>query len=168
MAFRRSAVRSRLAPPTVSEAYGARIDRRNRCAPIGAVVGFPKSLDCRGRITPLAFCSCYGRRQCIRPRTTDHGPRQSAAWADRLLPRGRLPGALMQRRADLCCGRVRQLPGTGQRRGSGVASQCSGGRGGRVGAARRVTGAILNSRVRPRRVQLWGPEPRGQQRSQRG
>ena len=168
MAFRRSAVRSRLAPPTVSRTYRARIDRRNRCAPIGASVGFAKSLDSRGQITSLAFCSCYGRRQCLRPRTTDQDPRQPAAWADRLLPRGRLPGALMQRHADLCCGRACQLLGAGQHRGSGVASQCSGGCGGRVGAARLVTGPILNARVRPRRVPLWGPEPRGQQRSQRG
>jgi hypothetical protein len=39
--------------------------------------------------------------------------------------------------------------------------QCSGHCGGRVGAAWLVTGPILNARVRPRRVPLWGgPEAR--------
>jgi hypothetical protein len=38
--------------------------------------------------------------------------------------------------------------------------RCSGGCGGRVGAAWLVTGPILNARVRPRRVPLLGPEAR--------
>jgi hypothetical protein len=38
--------------------------------------------------------------------------------------------------------------------------RCSGGCGGRVGAAWLETGAILNARVRPRRVALRGPEAR--------
>jgi hypothetical protein len=38
--------------------------------------------------------------------------------------------------------------------------RCSGASGGRVGAARLVTGPILNARVRPRRVPLWGSEAR--------
>jgi hypothetical protein len=38
--------------------------------------------------------------------------------------------------------------------------RCSGGCGGRVGAAWLETGPILNARVRPRRVALWGPEAR--------
>ncbi len=36
----------------------------------------------------------------------------------------------------------------------------SGGCGGRVGAAALITGPILNARVRPRRVPLWGPDAR--------
>jgi hypothetical protein len=36
--------------------------------------------------------------------------------------------------------------------------RCSGACGGRVGAAWLVTGPILNARVRPRRVPVWGPE----------
>ncbi len=36
--------------------------------------------------------------------------------------------------------------------------RCSGGCGARVGAAWLTTGEVLNSRVRPRRVPLWGPE----------
>ena len=39
--------------------------------------------------------------------------------------------------------------------------RCSGGCGGRVGAAWLVTGPILNTRVRPRRVPLLGPEAGG-------
>jgi hypothetical protein len=39
--------------------------------------------------------------------------------------------------------------------------RCSGGCGGRVGAARLVTGPVLNMRVRPRRVALLGGEARG-------
>jgi hypothetical protein len=38
--------------------------------------------------------------------------------------------------------------------------RCSGGCGGRVGAAWLVTGLVLNARVRPRRVALLGPEAR--------
>ena len=38
--------------------------------------------------------------------------------------------------------------------------RCSGGCGGRVGAAWLATGPILNARVRPRRVPLLGPEAR--------
>jgi hypothetical protein len=38
--------------------------------------------------------------------------------------------------------------------------RCSGACGGRVGAAWLVTGPILNTRVRPRRVPLLGPEAR--------
>jgi hypothetical protein len=38
--------------------------------------------------------------------------------------------------------------------------RCSGGCGGRVGTAWLVTGPVLNTRVRPRRVALWGPEAR--------
>ena len=38
--------------------------------------------------------------------------------------------------------------------------RCSGACGGRVGAAWLITGPILNARVRPRRVPLWGPEAR--------
>jgi hypothetical protein len=38
--------------------------------------------------------------------------------------------------------------------------RCSGACGGRAGAAWLVTGPILNARVRPRRVPLWGPEAR--------
>ena len=38
--------------------------------------------------------------------------------------------------------------------------RCSGGCDGRVGAAWLVTGPVLNTRVRPRRVALWGPEAR--------
>src|SRR5262249_43010037 len=39
--------------------------------------------------------------------------------------------------------------------------RCSGGCGGRrVGAAWLTTGAVLNTRVRPRRLALWGPEAR--------
>jgi hypothetical protein len=38
--------------------------------------------------------------------------------------------------------------------------RCSGGCGGRVGAAWLTTGPVLNTRVRPRRVALWGPEAR--------
>jgi len=38
--------------------------------------------------------------------------------------------------------------------------RCSGGCGGRVGAARLETGPIRNARVRPRRVPLLGPEAR--------
>jgi hypothetical protein len=38
--------------------------------------------------------------------------------------------------------------------------RCSRGCGGRVGAAWLVTGPILNARVRPRRVALWGPAAR--------
>jgi hypothetical protein len=38
--------------------------------------------------------------------------------------------------------------------------RCSGACGGRVGAAWLVTGPILNARVRPRRVPLWGPRAR--------
>ena len=38
--------------------------------------------------------------------------------------------------------------------------RCSGGCGGRAGAAWLVTGPILNARVRPRRVPLLGPEAR--------
>ena len=38
--------------------------------------------------------------------------------------------------------------------------RCSGACGGRVGAAWLVTGPVLNARVRPRRVALWGPEAR--------
>jgi hypothetical protein len=34
--------------------------------------------------------------------------------------------------------------------------RCAGGCGGRVGAAWLVTGPVLNTRVRPRRVALWG------------
>jgi hypothetical protein len=39
--------------------------------------------------------------------------------------------------------------------------RCSGGCGGRVGAAWLVTGPVLNQRVRPRRVALLGAEARG-------
>jgi hypothetical protein len=38
--------------------------------------------------------------------------------------------------------------------------RCAGGCGGRVGAAWLVTGPILSTRVRPRRVALRGPEAR--------
>ena len=38
--------------------------------------------------------------------------------------------------------------------------RCSGGCGGRAGAAWLVTGPVLNTRVRPRRVPLLGPEVR--------
>ncbi len=38
--------------------------------------------------------------------------------------------------------------------------RCSNGCSGRVGAAWLVTGPVLNTRVRPRRVALWGPEVR--------
>jgi hypothetical protein len=38
--------------------------------------------------------------------------------------------------------------------------RCSGGCGCRVGAAWLITGPVLNTRVRPRRVPLWGPEAR--------
>lgn len=38
--------------------------------------------------------------------------------------------------------------------------RCSGGCDERVGAAWLVTGPVLNTRVRPRRVALWGPEAR--------
>ena len=38
--------------------------------------------------------------------------------------------------------------------------RCSGGCGGRVGAAWLVTGPVLNTRVRPRWVALLGPEAR--------
>jgi hypothetical protein len=38
--------------------------------------------------------------------------------------------------------------------------RCSGTCGGRPGAAWLVTGPVLNARVRPRRVALWGPEAR--------
>jgi hypothetical protein len=38
--------------------------------------------------------------------------------------------------------------------------RCSGGCGGRVGAAWLVTGPILNARIRPRRVALIGPDVR--------
>ena len=37
---------------------------------------------------------------------------------------------------------------------------CSGACGRRVGAAWLVTGPVLNARVRPRRVALWGPDAR--------
>jgi hypothetical protein len=39
--------------------------------------------------------------------------------------------------------------------------RCSGGCGGRAGAAWLVTGPVLNQRVRPRRVALLGAEARG-------
>ena len=39
--------------------------------------------------------------------------------------------------------------------------RCSGGCGGRVGAAWLMTGPVLNQRMRPRRVALLGPEARG-------
>ena len=38
--------------------------------------------------------------------------------------------------------------------------RCSGACGGRVGAAWLATGPVLNMRVRPRRMPLWGPEAR--------
>ena len=38
--------------------------------------------------------------------------------------------------------------------------RCSGGCGGRAGAEWLVTGPVLNTRVRPRRVPLLGPEAR--------
>jgi hypothetical protein len=38
--------------------------------------------------------------------------------------------------------------------------RCAGGCGRRVGAAWLITGPDLNTRVRPRRVPLWGPEAR--------
>ncbi len=38
--------------------------------------------------------------------------------------------------------------------------RCSGDCGGRVRAAWLTTGPVLNTRVRPRRVPLWGPEAR--------
>ena len=64
-------------------------------------------------------------------------------------------------RANICSSRLCRPSTAGADGGRRVESDAVlGGCGGRVGAAWLVTGPVLNMRVRPRRVALWGPEAR--------
>jgi hypothetical protein len=90
----------------------------------------------------FTLCSLNGSRQCLRSWPTPCDPRQPTFRTDWVLTRGRLPEPWLRGRAHLRDSRVGELLRRSDMR-------CSGGYGGRVGAARLTRGSVLNTRVRP-------------------